>query len=358
MNILYLISYAGKAGTEKYVENLMRYAAAEGHTCHLGYWEGGELSEKAAAEGFPLLRLNMQPRHIFSAAKQLARYCAENDISVVHAQYPRENVVAVLSRLFRPATQVVFTSHLTVRQGLVWRTVNALTTSYDKAVIAVCTPGAALLEENRVKKDRIRVIFNGVEPRPLPPRENIIREEFSLGEDCFVFVTFARYAPEKGLGFLLDALALLKRSTARPFVCLIAGEGEEYERIGEKIRTLGLEENVIQAGYRTDTQALLCSSDAYVSSALYNEAMSFSILEAMSCGLPLAVTDVGAGRDLAAGCGYAAPAGDAAAMAENLRRLLDDPAGSHALGKKAYERVISEFDLRRQMAELLELYEK
>ena len=49
MNILYLISYAGRAGTEKYVENLMRTYSAQGHGCFLAYMEGGELAERAAA---------------------------------------------------------------------------------------------------------------------------------------------------------------------------------------------------------------------------------------------------------------------------------------------------------------------
>lgn len=72
-------------------------------------------------------------------------------------------------------------------------------------------------------------------------------------------------------------------------------------------RERGLDENVIRAGYRTDTEALMCSSDVYVSSALYNEAMSFAALEAMECGLPLVMTDVGAGADLADGCGECVP---------------------------------------------------
>ena len=180
MNILYLISYAGKAGTEKYVENLMRTYSAQGHRCFLAYMDGGELAEKAKALGCGVFRLDLRASHALAAAKSIARLCAENDIDVIHAQYPRENVLAVLSRLFRSGTRVVFTSHLTVRQSFLWRTVNRLITPHDAACIAVCTHGANLLRENGVKEERIRVIFNGVEPKPLPPRQNVIRTEFSL----------------------------------------------------------------------------------------------------------------------------------------------------------------------------------
>ena len=58
MNILYLISYAGKAGTEKYVENLMRTYSAQGHRCFLAYMDGGELAEKAKVpEGEPFYEI-------------------------------------------------------------------------------------------------------------------------------------------------------------------------------------------------------------------------------------------------------------------------------------------------------------
>ncbi len=358
MRILYLISYAGRAGTEKYVLDLMRLYASRGHDCRLAFCEPGELSRTAAREGFATLRLDLSPRKTFSAAGKLARYCRENAVDVIHAQYPRENVIAVLSRLKRPETRVLFTSHLTVDQGRKWYYVNKLITPGDAAVAAVCRQGAEILRQNGVCPDRIRVVYNGVPSAPLPPRQDVIRKEFGLDRDCFVFVSFARYAPEKGLFILLDAAARLREKTPRPFVCLIAGDGEEYEAVGRRIAELGLEDKILRAGYRTDTRALLCSADAYVSSALYNEAMSFSILEAMGCGLPLAVTDVGAGADLAEGCGYVSRPGDAEGLAENMAALMADPEKRLALGDTAYRRATEEFDLEKQADALFALYKK
>ncbi|MBQ7737960.1 MAG: glycosyltransferase [Oscillospiraceae bacterium] len=358
MNLLYLISYAGRAGTEKYVYDLMELFSARGHTCHLAFQEGGELSEKAERAGYPVLRLDLRPVRTLSAARKLAAYCRDHQITAIHAQYPRENVIAVLSRLWRRETRVVFTGHLSIRQGAAWRLVNRLITPRDAAVVALYDPGAALLRDNGVCPDRIRVIPNGVRPRPLPEKLNAIRQEYGLAGDTFIFLTFARYAPEKGLFFLLNAAARLRELTDRPFAVVIAGDGEEYGMISRRIRELGLETQVIQAGYRTDTETLLRSADAYVSSALFNEAMSFSILEAMSCALPLAVTDVGAGRELCRGCGTACAPGDTEAMAENLLSLLVDPERSAALGREAYRRVTTEYDLDRSADALAALYEE
>ena len=59
LRILYLINYAGKAGTEKYVENLVRIFSAAGNECHFAYNIAGELSEKMAARGVPCLQLDL-----------------------------------------------------------------------------------------------------------------------------------------------------------------------------------------------------------------------------------------------------------------------------------------------------------
>ena len=356
MRILYLISYAGRAGTERYVADLMRTFKSGGHSCFLAFWQEGPLSRKMAAEGFPLLQLDMAPRHILQSAHSLAEYCRSQKIDIVHAQYPRENVIAVLSRLWRSRTKVVFTSHLTIRQPPYWRICNRWITPWDHAVIAVCSPGARLLRENGVFPKRICYIPNGLPPAPPPVRNNSIREEFGLADGVFLFLTLSRYVPEKGLDVLLSALCRVKKRTTWPFACLIAGEGPLFNDVRRKVPEYGLDENVIQTGFCADTDILLCSADAYVSSSVSAEAMSFGILEAMQCALPLAVTDVGAGRELAEGCGYVSPPGDAESLAEALLALLTDPACSRRLGEKARIKAENEYALANTSAKLMEIY--
>ena len=82
MNILYLISYAGKAGTEKYVENLMRTYSAQGHGCFLAYMEGGELAERAAALGCESFRLDLRASHALAAARRINGLCGREVINI------------------------------------------------------------------------------------------------------------------------------------------------------------------------------------------------------------------------------------------------------------------------------------
>ncbi|MBR6208057.1 MAG: glycosyltransferase [Oscillospiraceae bacterium] len=337
-------------------ERMEAYTRA-GDTCRLVYDTAGPLSDYCRERGWPALRVEMRPSRALSAARELAAYCREQGVEIIHAQYPRENVIALLASVFCPGVRVFFTSHLTITQGALWRAANRLLSPRNAAVIAVCTRGAELLRRNGVRPEKIRVIFNGVEPCPALPSPCLFREEYAIAPDTVLFLTMARYAPEKGLNELLEAVYLLKSRTSKPFCCVIAGDGEEYEAITERIRELGLERTVIQTGYREDREVLLAAADVYVSSSLYHEAMSYSILEAMSAARPLAVTDVGAGAELAAHCGFVSPPGDAEAMAEHLHILLEDDALRGSLGSAARERAESIFSLSDSLERLHSLYE-
>ena len=115
MNILYLISYAGKAGTEKYVANLMRTYSTQGHRCFLAYMDGGELAEKARALGCGVFRLDLRAAHALAAAKSIARLCAENGVTVCAIPGPCALVTA-LSISGLPTGRFTFEGFLSVNK--------------------------------------------------------------------------------------------------------------------------------------------------------------------------------------------------------------------------------------------------
>ncbi len=362
MNVLYLINYAGKAGTEKYVENLVRLGAGK-ITPFFAYNIEGELSDKLRDAGVPSLQLEMSWRGALKAAKSLSAYCRENAIDVIHAQYPRENIIALLSKRWNIKPRVVLTNHLTLRlsgsPGLVWRALNRHFTPKNHRIIAVCREGREIMIENGVKPERIVVIYNGIEPAGTPVKSASIRRELGLSDECFVMTILARFAPEKGLDFLLDALAKLKAETGKPFCCLICGDGALFGETQAKIVALGLETHCRLLGFRKDTREILLGSDIYLNSSSCNEAMSFAVLEAMNAGLPLVVTDVGGNRDLAETdlrCGFVCPYGDVEAFAGQIQRLMDDAELRAVLSSAALEKVEKHFNLYTLAGEVYAAY--
>ena len=312
-----------------------------------------------SAEGYPCFRLEMSNRGALKSAKKLARYCREHEIDVIHAQYPMENIIAILSKLFYKKPKVVFTSHLTIDQGAKWRFLNRIFTPFDHRVIAVCRQGADIMRANGVKKSRIQVIYNGVEPAGERVYDRAFARQFGVPDDTFVMSIMARYSPEKGLKFLLASLKKVRRKSDKPFVCFIAGDGEEFDSFAVMNTNTQMSDRVIQLGFRTDGAEMLKSSDLYLNTSSKNEAMSFAILEAMNAGVPLVVTDVGGNRDLAETgivCGRVIKFGDSDAFSDAIIELMGDPEKLRTLSDNAIKKVSESFDLKKLALDVYETY--
>ena len=108
--VLYLLNYAGKAGTERYVETLVRYLGGSRVEPYFAYNEGGLLVERLEAMGVPCRRVEMRSRFDRKAARALAALCDEWDIDLIHCHYLREHYTALLAKRYRPGLKVVYTT--------------------------------------------------------------------------------------------------------------------------------------------------------------------------------------------------------------------------------------------------------
>ena len=359
MKVLYLINFAGKAGTERYVENLVAHLHPDKALCGLCYNVDGPLAEKMRAAGIPTHRINMRHMLDLQAAKALADLCKKEGYDVVHAQYPRENCIALLAQRLGSGARVVFTSHLTLHQPIHWKMLNRAFTPRNHRIISVCREGADILRSNAVCPEKIEVIFNGIDAKSPLPRDRQVLREFGIEDRELVISILARFAPEKGLDFLCDAIARVKNQTQVPFRVLIMGDGEQFPVIREKIDRMGLADTITLTGFRTDTAKLLAASDLYLNSSSCNEAMSFAILEALGASLPVVATDVGGNADLVhlgGTCGAIVPYGNTEGYAQAITKILEDDALREAYSRTAYRKATHEFDLHQLLDAVYDTY--
>ena len=357
MKVLYLINSAGNGGSERYVELLLRAYHPGRCECGLCYNIDGPLVESARAMGVPVFRLNMKNPFDLSAAKKLARLCREEGFGVIHAQYPRENYIAILAGLFGSHAKVVFTIHLMLEQPLPWRLLNRIMTPHDHRIIALCEAGAEVLAKNGVNKGRTVIIYNGIDTAAMPPRDRSLLAQFGIGEEL-ALITLTRFSPEKGVGFLCRAAARLREKTAVPFRVLVAGTGEQMEEIRELLRAEHLEDTVLLLGFRNDAARLLAACDICLNSSS-SELMSFAILEGMANRLPVVATDVGGNRtlvELDGQAGLLAPYGDVEGYSDAMKTLLEDADLRQRLGEAGYQKTLGVFSLGYILDRTFETY--
>jgi glycosyltransferase involved in cell wall biosynthesis len=192
--------------------------------------------------------------------------------------------------------------------------------------------------EERMRRLGAGEVGAAVVPAPLTApaaqgaRERV-RDELRAG-DRAVVLTVARLAPQKGLGLLLDAAALLARSAAPPLV-VVAGSGPLDVALRQRVEREALP--VVLLGARDDVPSLLAAADVVVVSSQW-EGQPIFVQEALRAGRALVATATGGTPRVVGDAAVLVPYGDAPSLAAELQALLDDADRRTALGNAALRR--------------------
>ena len=361
MKVLYLLNFAGKAGTERYVETLVRYLNHTKVEAHFAYNEGGLLVERLEALGVPCRRIEMRRRFDFRAARELAALCKEWDIDLVHCHYLREHYTALLAKRYDPHIRVIYTNHFVMANDAVTRLSNRWMDKRQDQMIAVCNRGKEQLIRNGWSGERIQVIFNSVDPAVWAGdrSESTLRQELGLSDDRFVMLCASRFAGDKGHKYLIDSVKRLTTITDVPFTLVLAGDGPLLEPAKAQVKELGLEDCVKFIGFRKDIKNLYKGSDLYVNSSEH-EALSYLIIEAMAAGLPVIATDMGGNRDIVndeAGCGLLVKYDDPVSMSDAMKRLMEDKELLESCRQGALRTIDEKFEIHKWMDKTFAAYQ-
>ena len=172
----------------------------------------------------------------------------------------------------------------------------------------------------------------------LGPRRGELRRRLGVPDDAVLLLYAGRFAPEKRLGDLLEAVRRL--DDPRAWLALV-GAGRERARLEQQAAALGLKQ-VLFPGFQTQAELaeFYTAADIFVLPS-EREPWGLVLNEAMNFGLPAVVSErVGAAPDLVLpGTGRTFPPGDVEALAGCLRLLVADAGLRARLGQGALERI-------------------
>jgi glycosyltransferase involved in cell wall biosynthesis len=205
------------------------------------------------------------------------------------------------------------------------------------------------------------IIPNGFDCQVLCPDETArkaVRTELGVTEDEILIGLVARYHPMKDhAGFLrAAALVALEHPHAR-FVLAGTGISAQQTELAAALKQNELQGRVILLGERSDIPRLNNAFDIACSASAWGEGFSNSIGEAMACGVPCGVTDVGDSAYIVGDTGLVAPPRDPQALAKAIVRLIGmERTGRQQLGAKARNRIETQFSLPAIVQRYEELY--
>ena len=210
--------------------------------------------------------------------------------------------------------------------------------------------------------EKMVVIPNGFDLAQFKPDPNArlsVRAELGLSFDTALVGLIGRWHTQKNHeGFFAAAAALHLRRPEVHF--LLAGHGIDVnnQTIQRSVAANGLAPVTHLLGPRDDIPRLMAALDVLASSS-HGEAFPNVIGEAMACGVPCAVTDVGDSALIVGETGRVVKSGDMARLAVAMDLLLAPPPDERrALGERARARVVEHFEIGNVVRQYEAFYEE
>lgn len=217
-----------------------------------------------------------------------------------------------------------------------------------------------IMTDYRLPDEKITVFPWGIDLTQFKKTDKqTARKKLNIGADKFVLL-FNRYFEEVyGIDHLLQAFKIFAEGKEDVFMLMLSDGSMKNEvlkfisehTLEDKVRVIGRVRNSLLPDF-------LNSADVYVSSAL-SDGTSLSLLEAMACGVGLAVTDVPSIKEWVTGeNGILARRGDAASLAEAMDKYYNDRNLATEHGSRNLKIAEEKADWDKNYLKLKEIYGK
>lgn len=289
----------------------------------------GDLWNKAAADGFRTIHFKPRRDYDLKTALALARLIDAEKPDVLQAHHPKAHAMGLLAKfLARHKPVFVFTRRVShpIVTGFFARL--KYTSRLIDGCIAVADSVRRQLIAYGLDPERVRTIYSGTDPERFSPRvpdPGIIKELSLPGRPVVMLV--GNFSAHKGQHILIEAARLL-RLRGLEFTLVFAGRATDSHELRILCRAAGLPEGDCRfLGLRDDVERLLSVAAVSVNAAIKGEALSGSIRESLSMGVPAVASDISGNSEIVKNgvTGLLFPPGDSAALADRLEKVLRDP---------------------------------
>ena len=232
--------------------------------------------------------------------------------------------------------------------------------STDIAIAVSRSTAEFVINARRVPADKVKVVYLGVPLEEFSRQRTVeeiasARAELGVGPGEFAIGSVTRLHESKGNIYLVEAARTVieRRPNARFFVI---GEGPLLPELKARAEALGLGGHFVFTGFARDVARVVSAFDISVFPSLW-EGTPLTVFEALASGKPIVATDADGLVDVLTPGEDAlvVPRRDAAALAEAMVRMIDDPDTRARVGSCARETGRS-YDIAAFVAKMERLY--
>ncbi len=371
IRIVHLISGLNVGGAERVLADFVRGSDGS-HFRHLvvSMMDEGPVGKKLAAAGVEVHSLRMR-RGVPSllGLVRLVRILQRSSACVLQCWMYHANLLGLVAGKLAGIPHIVwgircsdvdFASYRRMTRWVV--TLCALLSRFPQAIIVNSKAGKRLHIVLGYEESKMEVVPNGFDLelfKPDPVARATVRKDLGLPSDALLIGLIARFDPMKDHATFLKAAKLLdERKPGVHYLLVGSGVCSENQVLSQLVRENRLNGSVHLLGHRDDIARLIGALDIACSSSS-GEGFSNALGEAMSCGVPCAVTNVGDSAYIVGTTGQIVPPRNPSALANACADLLAMPEEDRrALGRRARERIASLFNLDRVTKQYEALYKR
>ena len=367
MKVIHLISGGDSGGAKTHVLSLLQNLNKT-ITAQLVCFRDGPFAEEARAMGIPTMICG--GNNIPHLRRELAAYIREGGYQLIHCHGSRANMIGALLRkpTGLPVVSTVHSDYKLDYMGrpfarLTFGAINARALRHLDYRIGVSDAMVDLLIDRGFPPDRFYAIYNGIDFTPAPPQGDRLAYLRGLGadveENSVVVGIAARLNPVKDMSTLIRGFAEGHKSCPR-LRLVIAGDGEERQKLEDLAKELGVEKEVTFAGWISGGMDRFYSALDVNALTSLSETFPYALTEGARFHLATVATAVGGipyliDQDVN---GYLFTPGDWQSLGHYLAALGNDDALRREMGEKLYEKASAKFSIQSTVDTQLHIYEE
>ena len=367
MKVIHLISGGDSGGAKTHVLSLLQNLNKT-ITAQLVCFRDGPFAEEARAMGIPTMICG--GNNIPHLRRELAAYIRQGGYQLIHCHGSRANMIGALLR--KPTgLPVVSTVHRDYKLDYMGRpfarltfgAINAWALRHLDYRIGVSDAMVDLLIDRGFPPDRFYAIYNGIDFTPAPSQGDRLAYLRGLGadveENSVVVGIAARLNPVKDMSTLIRGFAEGHKSCPR-LRLVIAGDGEERQKLEDLAKELGVEKAVTFAGWISGGMDRFYSALDVNALTSLSETFPYALTEGARFHLATVATAVGGipyliDQDVN---GYLFTPGDWQTLGRYLAALGNGDSLRREMGEKLYEKASAKFSIQSTVDTQLHIYEE
>lgn len=327
---------------------------------------GRNFEKKLREFGIRFYPVDMSRQLSLKPIRQLKNIVDNQKIDILHSQGARADFFARVaggmhedSHLLCTIATIVEGFDISPFRKKVYRLFDRFTERWvEKFIVVSDSLKSTLTEKRGIPASKVVRIHNGIELKEYRPGicEDTLRDKWRISKELPLIGAIGRMVWEKGFEYLIEAVPVIIKTFPEAKILLV-GDGPLLDGLKALSGRLGVEKNIIFAGFQSDIKEILSAFDLLVVPSLL-EGFPMVTLEAMAMAKPIIATNIdGITEQITNGeNGILVPPKDPDALAKAIIKVLSDGKSSKAMGLAARKKVEQEFSVEKMVAETEKVY--